>query len=73
MTTPIFKPGLYYSPRDVCERLGISQGTIMRWRRKHGFPATLVTQGCVRHNGADMNAWLAAKDEAQNSDFSARG
>lgn len=59
-TTPIFK-AMLYSPREVAERLGISTGTLKRWRTLHGFPAIKIG-ATIKHNGADVNAWLAARD-----------
>lgn len=59
--TPIFKPAMYYSAREVAERLGISPTTLKRWRDIHGFPTVKIAQ-TIRHCGADVNQWLTDRD-----------
>lgn len=58
-----FKDALYYSPREVTERLGISQTTLRRWRQVYGFPTVAISPGCIRHLGGQVNCWLLMRAE----------
>lgn len=53
---------LYWSSAYLCERYGISRGTLLRWTKTRGFPTATLLGGSGSHSrwhSDDVLAWEA--------------
>ncbi|MBE7567255.1 helix-turn-helix domain-containing protein [Acidithiobacillus sp. HP-11] len=57
-----FREGFYYSPKDVCDRLGISQSTLLVWRKRYAIPHLRIGR-TTRYAGGVLNALADAMEK----------
>lgn len=57
-----FREGYFYAPTDVCSRLGISQSTLLAWRKKYAIPFLKACR-TTRYSGEVLNNFMASMEK----------
>ena len=55
--------GLLKSNAEICRYLGISEPTLVRWRKLHGFPASYLPDGRVVTTKSLIDQWVMARSD----------
>ena len=61
-----FTGRVHVDTREAAERLGLSPGTLARYRITGAGPCYYRFGGCVRYTETDLEAWTAARRERRN-------
>jgi hypothetical protein len=63
-------PRMLLLPSDTATALGVTVGTLAKWRLAGGGPPYLKVGARVRYDSVDLETWLAAKRRVSTSSAS---